>query len=77
LRGLYHLSSEKIDKKSLLDLINREFGAGVEIEPDADFVIDRSLDSSKFRAETGFAPPGWEEMIKAMAADAGFYENIR
>ena len=31
---------------------------------DEDFVIDRSLDSSKFRAETGFQPQNWEEMIE-------------
>jgi dTDP-4-dehydrorhamnose reductase len=77
LGGLFHVSSEKIDKCELLELIDRACGAGVRIEPDDDFVIDRSLDSSRFRQKTGFSPPSWEEMIEIMARDARIYEKIR
>jgi hypothetical protein len=37
--------------------------------------IVRSLDSSRFRAETGFIPTPWPEMIAQMAADTTAYEN--
>ncbi len=74
LGGLYHISSAPISKFDLLRLINRHFNAGVEIEPFTDYVIDRSLDSSKFKRDTGFEPAGWNEMIAWMAADATPYD---
>lgn len=61
LNGLYHVSSEPIDKFRLLSLINERFSAGVQLERDEEFRIDRSLDSAKFREVTGFVPPSWEK----------------
>lgn len=75
LRGLYHISSDKINKFDLLRQINDEMEVGVEIERDDEFEMDRSLDSTRFREQTGFVPIGWREMIKRMADDAGAYEN--
>lgn len=69
LSGLYHVSSEPIDKYSLLCLVRDAYGAEIGIDPDDDFVIDRSLDSTRFRQETGFCPPSWPAMVGAMAAD--------
>ena len=69
LHGLYHVSSEPIDKYSLLSLLKKNFGSNINIEPFDDFRIDRSLDSSKFRNITGFAPQSWEQMLRTMAAD--------
>ena len=77
LSGLYHVSSEPIDKYRLLCLIRDAYNLDVEIEPFDDFKIDRSLNSAKFRRATGFAPESWEEMIKKMAADSFPYERIR
>ncbi len=77
LQGLYHVSSEPISKFDLLCLIKNFYKVPIEIEPYADFKIDRSLDSSKFRKETGFAPPGWEKMIEKMAQDPTPYDNFR
>jgi dTDP-4-dehydrorhamnose reductase len=67
LSGVYQISSEPINKYELLLLARDAFGANITIEPDDDFVIDRSLDSSRFRAETGFTPPSWEKMIDDLA----------
>ena len=39
--------------------------------------MDRSLDSSRFRALTGFVPPSWPDMIGEMASDATPYEQWR
>jgi dTDP-4-dehydrorhamnose reductase len=77
LQGLYHVSSEPISKFDLLCLLKDFYKVRIEIEPYADFEIDRSLDSSKFRKGTGFAPLGWEEMIEKMAQDPTPYDNFR
>lgn len=77
LSGLYHVSAEPINKFELLELINEAYQADIEIEPFADFKIDRSLDSTKFRKETGFNPLSWREMIKIMADDPTPYDKWR
>lgn len=73
LSGLYHVSSDPINKYDLLTLINTAYAANIAIELDEDFKIDRSLDSTRFRKETGFAPLSWREMIGLMAEDAKIY----
>ena len=40
---------------TLLELVRDAFGVDVEIQPDDELVIDRSLDGSRFAAETGIA----------------------
>lgn len=77
LQGLYHVSSEPINKFELLQLLKKFYRAPVEIEPYADFEIDRSLDSTKFRKETNFVPLEWEKMIEIMARDSTVYDNFR
>jgi dTDP-4-dehydrorhamnose reductase len=77
LEGLWQVSAEPIDKLRLLQLVRDAYGVEVEIEPDASVVVDRSLDSSRFRAATGWVPSGWEEMIKQMATDPTPYDQIR
>ena len=77
LSGLYHVSSEPINKYDLLCLLRDAFGVQVEIEPYAEVQIDRSLDSSRFRAATDFTPPTWSDMIKAMAEDSTPYDEWR
>lgn len=66
--GLYQVSSEAIDKFTLLNLIRDRFGLTTEIVPDEAFRCDRSLDSSRFRREFGYTPPSWDEQISELAA---------
>lgn len=66
LRGLYHVSSAPISKYDLLCLVQERYAKTIEIEPYDGFVCDRSLDSSRFRAATGYVPPTWEEMVARM-----------
>lgn len=75
LQGLYHLSSEPINKFELISMINSQYRAEIEIEGCDDPEIDRSLNSDRFRTETGFQPQSWPDMIKAMHDDAKIYEN--
>ena len=66
LRGLYHVSAEPINKHELLKLLVQFYGKSIEITPDDKLNIDRSLDSSRFRSLTGYAPPTWPELVRTM-----------
>lgn len=68
LHGLYHVSAEPINKFDLLVLVAKTYEKSIEIEPEDQFVIDRSLDSSRFRQATGYAPMPWPELVKSMHA---------
>lgn len=69
LTGIYHVSSEPISKYNLLKLIASRYNKQIEIEPDYEFILDRSLDSSAFRSLTGYNPPTWEELVNRMYND--------
>lgn len=78
LEGIYHVSSNAIDKDSLLRLIARVYEKNIDIEADDQFVIDRSLDSTKFSTATDYRCPEWRDMIKAMREDhiGWSYKNV-
>jgi len=77
LSGIYHVSSDPISKFDLLCLIRDAFGMEVEVEPDSDMQLDRSLDSSRFQSATGFVAVPWPKMIQEMADDPTLYEQWR
>jgi dTDP-4-dehydrorhamnose reductase len=66
LRGLYHLSASPINKYDLLRMVAHEYEKKIDIQPDESVVIDRSLDSTRFRQATGFEPRPWGDLIKTM-----------
>jgi dTDP-4-dehydrorhamnose reductase len=72
--GIYNVSSEPIDKFSLLCGLRDRLGKQIEIVPDDDFHCDRSLNSDRFRAEFDYAPPGWPQMLDELAAQIRFAE---
>jgi dTDP-4-dehydrorhamnose reductase len=67
LRGTYHVSAAPINKFELLTLVAKAYRRAIEITPDGRLVIDRSLDSTRFRQATGYQPPPWPELIRRMA----------
>jgi dTDP-4-dehydrorhamnose reductase len=69
LEGLYHVSADPIAKFEFLALLARAFGLNRRIVPVEEPVIDRSLDSTRFRAATGLVPPSWPAMVDGMARD--------
>ena len=69
LNGLYHVSSDPISKYELLKLIAQRYNKRIRIEPDEDFRLDRSLDSTLFRKATRYSPPSWPELIDTMHQD--------
>jgi dTDP-4-dehydrorhamnose reductase len=66
MHGLYQVASPPISKLDLLQLVRREFSLPIEIARDETFVCDRSLVMDRFAAETGYAAPTWERMIREL-----------
>ncbi|AYQ27175.1 MULTISPECIES: SDR family oxidoreductase [unclassified Polaromonas] len=66
LHGLYHVSSAPISKFDLLKLVAAQYEKTIDVLPDDALVIDRSLDSSRFRQTTSYRAPSWENMVRVM-----------
>jgi len=75
LSGLFHIASEPINKFELVSLINKHYQADIDVVPDGEFRIDRSLDATRFNQLTGFRPQPWDEMISRMASDETPYDK--
>lgn len=67
LSGTWHVSSDAISKYELLCMIRDRMELPISIAPCDQFACDRSLDSSKFRAVTGYSPPSWTSMVDEIA----------
>ncbi len=66
LRGVYHVSTNPINKFDLLTLVAKVYRKSIAIVPDDKVLIDRSLDSSRFRQATSYHPPAWTELVRRM-----------
>ena len=66
LRGVYHVAAEPISKHDLLQIVKREYGKNLQIEPDDQVKINRSLDAARFREATGYVAPAWADLIAQM-----------
>ena len=77
LHGRYQLAGPRISKFDLLELFARAYQRKVQIVPDDEFALDRSLVGDRFTADTGLEAPSWEDMVAAMAADPTPYEEWR
>ncbi|OQA53777.1 MAG: dTDP-4-dehydrorhamnose reductase [Candidatus Omnitrophica bacterium ADurb.Bin292] len=69
LSGVYHVSSDPISKFDLLKIIAEKYKKQITLEAYDDFVLDRSLNGSRFRETTGYTPPQWPELIDRMHRD--------
>jgi dTDP-4-dehydrorhamnose reductase len=74
LSGIYNVSSSPISKYDLLSRINKVYGSNIKINKDRKLSINRSLNSSKFKNETGYNCPIWAKMINDMYKD--YIENV-
>ncbi len=68
LRGLYHVAAQPISKYDLLQIVNREYGKGLQITPDDTVKIYRSLNASRFQEATGYVAPAWPDLVAQMRA---------
>ena len=64
LHGIYHVSSEPVDKYTLLTLLKEKLKLdSIHIKPYKDFICDRSLNGELFTKKTGYEIPNWNRMI--------------
>jgi dTDP-4-dehydrorhamnose reductase len=76
LSGVYHVASAPISKFDLLCGLQETLGwSDIEIQPDADFICDRSLSGERFRLVTGWTAPPWSRMIAGLAQERPMYER--
>jgi dTDP-4-dehydrorhamnose reductase len=78
--GLYQISSDPISKHDLLGIVNERYGCKTRIDPFDGFLCDRSLNSERYRKQTGFSSPSWEEMVTEMYEDystSNYYKKGR
>lgn len=66
LSGLYHVAAAPISKLDLLSLIAEVYGKDVQIVPSDRVKIDRSLNSERFSAQTGYRAASWNDLVKQM-----------
>jgi dTDP-4-dehydrorhamnose reductase len=66
LHGVHHVSAAPINKFDLLTLISNVYGKKIDIVTDEKLIIDRSLDSTRFREATGYQPQPWPELVRRM-----------
>ncbi len=64
--GVYHVAAKPISKYDLLKLVAEVYGKKIDIIPDDELEIDRSLNAERFNLITGYTPPDWPELIEIM-----------
>lgn len=64
--GLYHVAAEPISKYDLLNLIKIKYDKNIQIDPDEEIKINRSLDQSKFKNVTGYVAAPWPDLVSQM-----------
>ena len=77
LHGVWHVSGPMISKHDLLVRIATLLGSEVTVVPDDSVVVDRSLNSHRFRAEVNYEPPSWQMMLSELATEAREREGYR
>lgn len=77
LHGLYHISSDPINKYELLNMIKAALNLEITINEYTGVSVDRSLNSTRLRAILKYQPPAWEEMIQRLSQEVEQYEEWR
>ena len=77
LAGIRHIAAAPVNKLDLLRMLKDAYGLDVEIVPDDEVAIDRSLDGTAFEQDTGWRADPWPDMVAELAADETPYERLR
>ena len=77
LHGLYHISSDPINKYDLLNMIKGALNLEITINEYTGFFVDRSLNSEKIRKILKYQPPTWQEMVQRLTAEVEQYKEWR
>lgn len=67
--GIYHVAANAINKYELLTMVAKKYQKMIEIIPDGQVCIDRSLDASRFNQLLKYSPPDWPALIETMHND--------
>ena len=68
LAGLWHVASQPIDKLELLRRLVTELDRDdVQLVPDDEVAVDRSLRGERLHEATGYRPPPWDQMLAELA----------
>ncbi|WP_027192587.1 dTDP-4-dehydrorhamnose reductase family protein [Fundidesulfovibrio putealis] len=76
LHGAYNLSAAPISKHALLARLGELAGHPAILVEDDSLAVDRSLDSSRFQRDFGYAPPSWEEMLLELAQQIRTHHHV-
>lgn len=66
INGLFHLASDRISKYDLLSKISEVYNHKINIIPEYNFNIDRSLNCNKLIESTGYSITPWSDQINEM-----------
>lgn len=66
--GIWHVSGQTISKYELLSSLATMIGRRPAVVPDDSVVIDRSLNSKRFREAIQYEPPGCDAMLSELAS---------
>jgi dTDP-4-dehydrorhamnose reductase len=65
-KGLCHIAGPRISKYEFLLLARNVFDKDIEITPDDQLKIDRSLNGCAFERATGYQSPDWRTMLESV-----------
>lgn len=80
LKGFYQISVNPISKYDLLEIVAKIYRKNIELIPDENLSMNRSLNSDKLRKIISYKPPEWEDLIADMHNDfesSDFYYQKR
>ena len=66
LSGLYHVSCDAISKYDLLNIMKDVYKKDIKINTFDSFVLDRSMNSDKFKKISGYKSPSWKQLVENM-----------
>jgi dTDP-4-dehydrorhamnose reductase len=75
LSGLFHVASQRISKFDTLQELRDAYQLDIKIVPDDGFILDRSLNGSRFEQVTGYHVPSWPDLLSQLVSDTTLYHN--
>ena len=66
IKGLYNISSSKINKHDLLLIFSNIFEKKIRIKKNLSYRVDRSLNGEKFWSKFNYEPKSWESMLREL-----------
>lgn len=75
LSGVYHVSTDPINKYDLLKILIKAFRLNIEVQNFNNFFCDRSLNGSRFNNAVPINFPSFEQMVSELVKDGETYKE--